>query len=74
MYLYFCPMRPPGPGAIPTGGCIDIVAFEERFYETRIDRMVWGWVGYDRPLSPAEISEYELIAAPRDDLEVADRS
>lgn len=65
-YIYYCPMRPPALGAIPTLGLTYIVVYDERRYEMSIDRMVWGWVVYNRPLSPSEVDEYELISAPRD--------
>lgn len=68
MFPYFCPMRPPAPGTIPTRGLEIVVPYEERLYAKLIDRMVWGWVGYNRPLSPSEVDEYELISAPRIDL------
>lgn len=66
MNRYYCIMRPPAPGAIPTGAH-KIVIYDERMYVPEIDRMAWGWVEYAEPLTPAEISEYELISAPRED-------
>ena len=66
MYRYYCIMRPPAPGAIPKGTCFTC-EYTERRYIPEIDRMAWGWVKYDTPLTLAEVYEYELIAAPRED-------
>ena len=38
-----------------------------RGYVPEIDMMAWGWVEYAEPLTPMEISEYDLISAPRED-------
>ena len=64
-YKYYCIMRPPMPGGIPKGA-MEIRTFRERRYVPEIDRMAWGYVIYTNPLCMAEISEYELIAAPND--------
>lgn len=66
MYKYYCVMRPPAPGAIPYGPRYTC-EFTERRYIPEIERMAWGWLGYDSPLSMTEVAEYELIAAPRED-------
>ena len=68
-YIYYCPMRPPAPGAIPTFGLQYIAAYDKRRYDMTVDRMVWGFVVYNRPLSPSEVAEYELVSAPRVDIE-----
>ncbi len=66
LYAYYCLMRPPAPGAVPTRGLVEMESFDRRYYVEIVDRMAWGWVGYDRPLSPSEVDEYELISVPRD--------
>lgn len=66
-YCYYCIARPVSPGAVPRMS--KIVAFDhfiQRQYVPEIDRMAWGWVAYSEPLTPAEISNYELISAPRE--------
>ena len=68
-YIYYCPMRPPAPGAIPTLGLVHISVYDKRRYDMTIDRMVWGFVVYNRPLSPSEVDEYELVSAPREVIE-----
>lgn len=45
---------------------VAIVTFDERRYVPEIDCMTWGWIECDRPLSPKEVSNYELISAPRE--------
>lgn len=66
VYPYFCLMRPPAPGTVPTRGLVEMESFDRRSYVEIVDRMAWGWVGYDHPLSPSEVDEYELVSAPRD--------
>ena len=66
MYRYYCKMRAPTLGTIPTFGLVEIMPFEKRKYIESIDRMAWGWVAYDHPLSPSEVDKYELISAPRE--------
>lgn len=65
MYRYYCILRPPMIGALPFGRVLmEAEGFGERRYVPEIDRMSWGWVEYAEPLTPAEISEYDLISAP----------
>lgn len=64
---YYCIMRPPMIGAIPNSGLLlRARAYEERHYVPEIDRMAWGWLEYDRELTPGEIADYELIRQPRE--------
>lgn len=67
-YRYYCRMRPPMLDSIPIDRAIilEVESFLERQYVAEIDSMVWGWVEYDRPLSPKEVAVYELISAPRE--------
>lgn len=66
MYRYYCIMRPPMIGGLPTGKTlIDARAFPKRIYIPEIDRMVWGWVEYEEELTPQEIADYELIMEPK---------
>lgn len=67
MYRYYCIMRPPMIGAIPYGALLlRARAFEERQYVPEIDRMAWGWLEFDKELTPAEVAEYELVMHPRE--------
>ncbi len=65
MPRYYCPMRPPVPGAIPKGA-VEVRSYSERRYIPSIDRMVWGRVDYAEELSFDEVSDYELIREPRE--------
>lgn len=47
-------------------GATMIDVFTEPYYEPAIDRMIYGVVIYDRPLSPAEIAGSGLVSEPRD--------
>ena len=67
MYRYYCIMRPPMIGGIPHQKLMDAETFTERRYVPEIDRMAWGWLEYEYPLTLAEVYEYELISAPRED-------
>lgn len=68
MYHYYCIMRPAAPGTVPRPSeVVNFKHFSERRYVAEIDRMAWGWVEYETPLTPMEISEYELISEPRED-------
>ena len=66
LYVYYCRMRPPGPGAVPAAGLIDCEIFYERQYVAAADCMAWGIVVYNRPLTPQEVAEYELRSLPRE--------
>lgn len=68
MYRYYCIMRPPMIGGVPHGGILQAAeCFAERRYVPEIERMAWGWLEYENPLTPTEIADYELVAAPRED-------
>ena len=66
LYRYYCIMRPPMLGGIPHGGLWEVQVFSERRYNPEIDRMVWGWVEYERELTLQEVADYELIMHPRE--------
>lgn len=65
-YVYYCPMRPPSLGAVPTNGLLYVEALTERKYINDIKGTAWGWAVYKRRLTPAEIADYELIEKPRE--------
>ena len=62
-YRYYCLERPPLPGTIPRGMC-NIVTFDEPQHVPGIEHHVWGYAEYLRPLTPHEVYQYELAAAP----------
>ena len=60
-YRYYCPHRPPVPGAIPRG----VVRIEYSEDCTMTDeqgnvRKAWGFVEYDRQLTDKEVNDFEL--------------
>lgn len=68
MYRYYCILRPPMlNGLMICRRVMAVETFDERRYVSEIDRMAWGWLEYAQPLTPMEISEYDLIYAPREE-------
>lgn len=65
-YVYYCKMRPPGPGAVPTRGLLRVEAFNKRRYVECVDCMAWGLAVYREPLTPQEVADFELRSAPRE--------
>ena len=61
-YVYYCPMRHPTLGAVPMNGLLYMEPLTERRMEASINREIWGWAVYNRPLTVEEIAEYELIS------------
>lgn len=65
MYRYYFITRSKTLGNIPYGANFRAVElFPERRYIPEIDRMAWGFVECTTPLTPMEVSEYELVSAP----------
>ena len=64
-YTYFV-VEPYADVRIPETGITYLDLFTRPYYEQAIDRMIYGVVIYDRPLSPAEIAESGLVSEPRD--------
>ena len=56
-YRYYCPERPPMPGAIPKAGLVEVG--DEMCWPE--DMFCWGWCEYSRKLTEEEVAEYELI-------------
>ena len=66
-YRYYFVERPKSLGDLPSGSNLRrFEIFPERRYVAEIDRMVWGFVECETLLTPMEVSEYELISAPRE--------
>lgn len=64
VYVYYAPDRLPTLDSVPRGGLLYVDPYSQRAYKEDVDRMVWGAVVYNRQLSPQEIRDAELIAAP----------
>lgn len=64
-YRYYCPERPPAPGAIPRGAIrVECAKDCEDFFDEEGRRInAWGFVEYDHKLTPSEIDDYELEEA-----------
>ncbi len=61
---YYSTQRPPAPGAYPRPAenkVLEVKGFCSRVYTRAIDRPAWGYVEYEKPLSPSDISSYELV-------------
>lgn len=62
MIRYYCLYRPPMPFAVPKG-FKNSMAFDEKIFVQEIGREAWGWVEYEKPLTPQQVDDYELAAA-----------
>lgn len=64
LYGYYLTLRGPSLGAAPSEPKI-AVAFDWRTFYEVVDEHVYGWVGYARPLTEDELTDYELIPDER---------
>ena len=64
IYMYYCPMRPPTPGAVPREGLEYANEYDSRCNIPFIGRAAWGYAVYSRELTEKEVSDYELIPSP----------
>lgn len=62
-YRYYCPQRPPMPGAVPGKGIVEVKYNDDRSMMEGCQRPAWGWVEYDHELTAKEVRDYELIPA-----------
>lgn len=63
MTRYYSKMRPVAPGTFPNQGAVEIQNYNERTYIPECACDAWGYIDYDRELTDAEISAYELVKA-----------
>lgn len=63
IYRYAMLLRPPQPGACPMEGLISCSCEE---FIAPSGHHAWGWVKYNRRLSPKEISGYDLEELPNE--------
>lgn len=67
VYRYYCPFRPPMPGAIPRRGLVRTCEYD---YKQCIGGVgAWGFAEYDRQLTEQEVSDYELVEGKNNPLE-----
>lgn len=58
---YYSTQRPLGPGTYPRkGGTETVTNFDGKIFCEEISREAWGYVEYKEPLTPKEVSDYEL--------------
>ena len=62
IYRYYCLYRPPAPGAVPKDFTV-AVPYDDRRYCPEVERMAWGYVEYDKPLTPQTVINYEMAVA-----------
>lgn len=60
LYRYYSRLRPVSPGTYPARGAKEIVNFDSREWVEDVGCRAWGYIEYDRELTPDEIDEYEL--------------
>ena len=61
MYRYYSKLRPVDLGTYPRRGAQDIHNYDSRTYVEDAGCEVWGYIEYDRELTPEEIRNYELV-------------
>jgi len=60
MHRYYLTQRPPSLGTIPKGA-INIKDYNGKILTEEIGFEVWGYAEYDKPLTPKQICNYELM-------------
>ena len=61
---YYSILRPVSIGTYPREGVTEIYNYDTRTYIEDIDRPAWGWIEYNRALTPEEARSYDLIPEP----------
>ena len=67
MKRYYSTHRPVGPGTYPRAGTHEIHNYDERQYVRDAGREVWGYIEYDRELTPEEARSYELVEGGKEE-------
>lgn len=67
VYRYYCPFRPPMPGAIPRRGLVRACEYDNKQCIGGVG--AWGFAEYDRQLTEKEVSDYELVEGKNNPLE-----
>ena len=65
-YKYYSTERPVMPGSFPKpqgNTVLNIENFNDRSYVAKIGREAWGFIEYEKPISPVLLDDYELVAA-----------
>lgn len=61
MNRYYSKSRPVAPGTYPVDSAKKIHNYDSRIYVEGAGCEVWGYVEYERELTPEEIRNYELV-------------
>ena len=67
LHRYYSTQRPVGPDTFPNladNNPVNIINFDEREFQTDIDRAAWGYLEYEHPLTEKQVEDYELVRAP----------
>lgn len=65
-YKYYSTERPVMPGSFPKpqgNTVLNIENFNDCSYVGKIGREAWGFIEYEKPISPVLLDDYELVAA-----------
>lgn len=57
---YYSTQRPLEPGCCPRAGVQDVHNFDKKTFCKEIGREAWGYIDYNRELTPEEVEDYEL--------------
>ncbi|MDE7244134.1 MAG: hypothetical protein K2O18_09185 [Oscillospiraceae bacterium] len=63
METYYSTQRPIGPGTYPKpegNEVVEIHNFDGKTYCEELGREAWGYITYEQPLTPEQVSSYEL--------------
>lgn len=69
-YKYYSSERPVMPGSFPKpqgNTVLNIENFNDRSYVGKIGREAWGFIEYEKPISPVLLDDFELVAASDDE-------
>ena len=61
MKRYYSSLRPIGPGTYPKDGAQDIHNYDNRQYIEDAGCECWGYIDYNRELTPEELKNFELV-------------
>ena len=67
---YYSTQRPIVPGSFPKpqgNRVIAITDFDFKRLCPEIEREAWGYLEYEKPLTPGEVNDYELLPVPADE-------
>ena len=57
---YYSTQRPLEPGCCPRAGVQDVHNFDKKTFCKEIGCEAWGYIDYNRELTPEEVEDYEL--------------